>query len=92
MKIRIQLPRESEARVFPVQKQDIDVIPRFYKKTGLVPVFYLTTIDANGHEEPHVLLLNAANKQIRIDKLVEVIPQCDEEKSTKASSEKVVKE
>ncbi len=80
MKIRIHLPRKTEGEIHPPHiKTDIEVTPKFYKKTGLVPVFYFTTVDAKGHEEQHVLSVNAANKRVVVEKLVEVVPYCDVE-------------
>jgi hypothetical protein len=58
----------------------VTVRPKFYKKTGNVPVFYFTTVDSRGREERHVLLISAANKQIKVEKLVEVVPACNEDK------------
>lgn len=84
MKIVIHLPRKSEASVTPDPKSDLTVHPKFYKKMGLVPVFYFTTIDAHNHEERHVLSINAANKQMKVEKLVEVVPVCDAKESKDA--------
>ena len=82
MKIRFHLPRESEAKLSPALKQDLDIHPRFYKKAGFTPFIYFTTVDAKGNEEPYVMLVNAASKAIRVEKLVEVIPACDEDNPT----------
>jgi hypothetical protein len=78
MKIVIHLPRHSEAELEPSLRTDLSVKPKFYKKTGWVPVFYFTTVDAHQREERHVLMVSAANKQIKVEKLVEVIPACNE--------------
>ncbi len=77
MQILIHLPRKSEADISPMPEDDLCITPKFYKRTGYVPVFYITTVDANGEEEKHVLVLSAANKILRVDKLVEVVPECD---------------
>lgn len=82
MKIILHVPRKSEAELHPDLKQDISVTPRFYHRQGLVPVFYFTTVDAKGNEEKHVLTINAGNKKMHINKLVEVVPACDEDKKS----------
>jgi hypothetical protein len=78
MRIRIHLPRKSEASIQPFIDEDIIVTPKFYKRTGWVPIFYFTTIDAGDKEERHVLSISAANKYVRVEKLNEVVPACDE--------------
>ncbi len=81
MKIVFHLPRESEATITPNQKQDFTVIPKFYRRVGWFTLLHFTTVDAKGREEPHILSINATNKQIRVEKLTEVIPafECEDE-------------
>jgi hypothetical protein len=81
MKLVVHLPRQSEAELEPRLKEDLVIRPKFYKKTGWVPVFHFTTSDAKNREERHVLLVSAATKQIKVEKLVEVIPACDKDSS-----------
>ena len=78
MQVIIHLPRRSEAEITPLQEEDLVITPKFYKKTGWIPILHFTTTDARGNEEQHVLSISAATKLLRIDKLVEVIPECDD--------------
>jgi hypothetical protein len=80
MRIQLHLPRKSEAELSPEIDADIYIRPRFYKRTGTVPVLYLSTIDAFNKMEHYVLLINATSKNIRCEKLVEVAPACNEYK------------
>ncbi len=79
MKLKIHLPRESEAKITPTIRQDIEIAPRFYKRNGWVPVFYFTAVDAKGNEVQYVMTVSAGTMQVRIEKLVDVIPACDED-------------
>jgi dUTPase len=87
MRIQIHLPRQSEAEIEPTIRSDITVKPKFYKKMGLVPVFYFTTIDKKNREERHVLMINAASKRMTVEKLVEVVPICDEREPKDATAD-----
>lgn len=86
MKVLIHLPRQTEAEIEPTVKTDITIKPKFYKRAGLVPIFYFTTVDAHQREERHVLLISAASKQIKVEKLVEVVPACDDKEAHNANS------
>lgn len=84
MKVQIHLPRQSEAEIKPPLSGDLTIRPKFYKKTGLVPILHFTTIDGRNREERYVMLLSATSRQVRIEKLVEVIPDCDIEEQPNA--------
>jgi hypothetical protein len=77
VKINIHLPRRSEADVDPKLESDLVIRPKFYKRTGMVPILYFTAVNKQGKEDRHVLLINAASGNIRVERLVEVIPDCD---------------
>ncbi len=87
MEVKIHLPRKSEAELNPTLEQDLIVRPKFYKRTGWVPVFHMTTVDEQGNEELYTMVISAATKQIRVDKLVEVVPACDDPKRSKVKAE-----
>lgn len=78
MKIKVHLPRPTEATVTPKALEEVVIVPKFYKKTGFVPIFYMTTEDSFGNEERYVVQISGTSKFVRTDKLVEVIPDCDE--------------
>ena len=78
MKLGIQLPRKSEASIKPDNiDNDIIIKPRFYRRKGWVNIVYFTVVDAHNHEDRYVLTVSAGNKQLRLEKLIEVIPDCD---------------
>lgn len=79
MHAKIHLPRESEGTVKPPLEGDITIKPRFFKRVGWVPLFGLTVSDANKREDNYIVMVSAATKYIKIEKLVEVTPKCDEE-------------
>ncbi len=79
MKVKIHLPRKSEADITPSQKQDLEIHPRFYRKTGWSPILYFTTIDSKGNEEQHIMFVHASNKGLKIERLQEVTPACDDD-------------
>jgi hypothetical protein len=81
MHAKIHLPRESEGAVKIQADGDIVIKPRFFKKIGWVPLFHMTLTDANKREDNYVVMVSAATKYIKVEKLVEVVPQCDEELS-----------
>lgn len=79
MKIKVHLPRRSEADIAPPQKQDIEIQPKFYRKTGWSPILYFTTVDSKGDEEQHIMSIHAGNKGIKIERMIEVTPACDDD-------------
>jgi hypothetical protein len=83
VKVILHLPRPSEAAMEPSLKQDLVITPRFYRKTGVVPVAYISTEDAKGRKEQYVLQIHAGTKQLRVEKLVEVVPVCDTDETPK---------
>lgn len=85
MKILLHLPRNSEAEIEPKLNSDIIVRPKFYKKSGWVPVFYITTVDNYNHEERHVFSISASTKQLKVEKLLEVIPAFNDKEQERAN-------
>ncbi len=78
MKVSVHLPRESEASLHqPSLKGDITITPRVYKRIGLVTIAHLTVATEHAVER-YSLMVSTANGQLRIEKLVEVVPACDE--------------
>jgi hypothetical protein len=78
MEVQIHLPRKTEAELTPEMRVDLKIRPKFYKRVGLVPIFYFTTIDGHGEEERHVLQVNAQTKKVSVERMVEVTPACNE--------------
>lgn len=77
MKIKLHLPRPSEADLHPELTEDIVVKPRFYKQTGWTKVLYITVEDAKGKSEQYIMSVSATTKNLKVDKLKEVVPTCD---------------
>ncbi len=88
MQIKLHLPRRSEAEIEPEQKQDLIITPKFYKRSGSVTFCYLTTVDSNGQEEYYMMTISASSKRLHIEKLVEVVPSCDETHAHRKAREK----
>lgn len=83
MKLTLHLPRASEATIKPAVASDINIEPVFYKKKGWVNTLFLTTQDAKGRSTQYVLSVNAGNKDLKLEKLVAVVPDCDTDEPTK---------
>lgn len=85
MKIVVHLPRASEATVQHNDKPegDITIKPRVYAKNGLVNVLHFSVANAKGETDRYVVTVSAANKGLRLQKLVEVVPACDEDAEEK---------
>lgn len=78
MKIVVHWPRPVEASVTPMHSNEIEIQPKFYRRTGMVPVLHITTHDVRKKEERYVLSVSAASGQLKIERLIEVVPLCDD--------------
>lgn len=77
MRVVVQPPRRSEAESQFVKNEEMIVTPRFYAKLGMPTVAHFEVVDTSGKSCGRYIVKTNEKGDLRMTKLVEIVPLCD---------------